>query len=132
MAASSFNVMEGRVEVKKREKKEEQWGLMDFLGKYHKHIIKSENPIPGTAVAADERRERKWGERLDHIRGRIDDIEAKHGKNVRGRVSHATFELKANIQKRVGSTLDRIGGVLDEIDEEVAAIIGSLPVEEQP
>ena len=41
---------------------------------------------------------------------------------MRGRVSHATFELKALIQKRVGSTLDRVGGVLEEIDEEVAIV----------
>ena len=122
MAASTFNVMEGRVEATKREVKEEQWGLVDFLGKYHKHIIKSENPIPGTAVAADDRRERAWSDRLASIRGRIEDIEERHGANVRGRVSHATFELKAQIQKRVGSTLDRIGGVIDDIDDEVAAI----------
>ena len=122
MAASTFNVMEGRVEATKREVKEEQWGLVDFLGKYHKHIIKSENPIPGTAVATDDRRERAWSDRLASIRGRIEDIEERHGANVRGRVSHATFELKAQIQKRVGSTLDRIGGVIDDIDDEVAAI----------
>ena len=88
MAASTFNVMEGRVEATKREVKEEQWGLVDFLGKYHKHIIKSENPIPGTAVAADDRRERAWSDRLASIRGRIEDIEERHGANVRGRVSH--------------------------------------------
>lgn len=122
-ASSSFNVLEGRVDKRARKEEEEtEWGLVDFLGKYHKHIIKSGNPIPGTAVAVDERRERKWTDRLDRIRGKIEEIEETHGRNVRGRVSHATFELKALIQKRVGSTLDRIGGVLEEIDEEVAAI----------
>ena len=31
-----------------------QWGLVDFLGRYHKHAIASDFPVPGSAVSRDE------------------------------------------------------------------------------
>jgi len=100
-ASNEFSVLEGRIEKRqKEEEKETEWGLVDFLGKYHKHIIKSGNPIPGTAVACDERRERKWTDRLDRIRG-------PPAGGVRARFAAAAARGRARAQ--AGSRTSRTG-----------------------
>ena len=98
-----------------------QWGLVDFLGRYHKHAIASDFPVPGSAVSRDELREAQYKAHIDGIRDRVDNIQARKGESVQEKVRHETFALKALIQKRVGSTLDRVGATLEEIDREVEA-----------
>ena len=98
-----------------------QWGLVDFLGKYHKHAIASDFPVPGSAVSRDELREAQYKAHIEGIRDRVNGIQARKGESVQEKVRHETFALKALIQKRVGSTLDRVGATLEEIDREVEA-----------
>ena len=98
-----------------------QWGLVDFLGRYHKHAIASDFPVPGSAVSRDELREAQYKAHIDGIRDRVNNIQARKGESVQEKVRHETFALKALIQKRVGSTLDRVGATLEEIDREVEA-----------
>ena len=98
-----------------------EWGLVDFLGRYHKHAIASEFPIPGSAVERDEARELQSKAQIDGIRERVRSIQAKRGESVQEKVRHAQFELKALIQKRVGSTLAKVGETLEEIDSEIDA-----------
>ena len=98
-----------------------QWGLVDFLGKYHKHAIASDFPVPGSAVSRDELREAQYKAHIEGIRDRVNNIQARKGESVQEKVRHETFALKALIQMRVGSTLDRVGATLEEIDREVEA-----------
>ena len=98
-----------------------QWGLVDFLGRYHKHAIASDFPVPGSAVSRDELREAQYKAHIEGIRDRVNSIQARKGESVQEKVRHETFALKALIQKRVGSTLDRVGATLEEIDREVEA-----------
>ena len=78
------------------------WGLVDFLGRYHKHAIASDFPVPGSAVSRDELREAQYKAHIDGIRDRVDNIQARKGESVQEKVRHETFALKALIQKRVG------------------------------
>ena len=98
-----------------------QWGLVDFLGRYHKHAIASDFPVPGSAVSRGRAAEAQYKAHIDGIRDRVDNIQARKGESVQEKVRHETFALKALIQKRVGSTLDRVGATLEEIDREVEA-----------
>ena len=101
------------------------WGLVDFLGRYHKHAIASDFHVPGSAVSRDELREAQYKAHIEGIRDRVANIQARKGESVQEKVRHETFALKALIQKRVGSTLDRVGATLEEIERTALRVFGS-------
>ena len=101
-----------------------QWGLVDFLGRYQlpRHR-RTPSQVRSRGVAGQLREQYKA--HIDGIRDRVDNIQARKGESVQEKVRHETFALKALIRVAAGSTLDRVGATLEEIDREVAPLTPS-------
>ena len=84
-----------------------QWGLVDFLGKYHKHAIASDFPVPGSAVSRDELREAQYKAHIEGIRDRVNNIQARKGESVQEKVRHETFAF-ARVSSIVPTTEEAV------------------------
>uniref|UniRef100_A0A7S3JSN4 Uncharacterized protein n=1 Tax=Aureoumbra lagunensis TaxID=44058 RepID=A0A7S3JSN4_9STRA len=78
----------------------------------------SKYPIPGTAVAAEEKREKEEGKRRKALKLRVDEIGKKYGKNIRQKCHQAEVEWQIELQRRVGGTISKTGAILHKMEDE--------------
>lgn len=104
----------------------EPWNVLDFVGKYHRHNIRANYPIGGTAVAHDLAHETQRVVRAANRETALEAIASKHGRNMRQKTRQARCQWKIEMEERVGGTLRNVGQVLDEIELECGRVSSKM------
>lgn len=83
-----------------------QWGLTDFIGKFHLSRMNASNPIPGTATRVEQERNAMMEKRASSLKAALDKIEARRRLRVKGRTRKAAITARVEVQATVGYRMD--------------------------
>lgn len=94
------------VEIMTEHKRDAQWNITDFIGKFHLSKMTTPNPIPGTATRVEQERNTFMENRASSLKKKLDNIEARRRLRVRGRTRKAAITAKVEVQATVGFRID--------------------------
>ncbi|CAM9774333.1 unnamed protein product [Ectocarpus sp. 4 AP-2014] len=83
-------------------RRDAQWGVTDFIGKFHLSRMTTPNPIPGTSTRVEQERNTFLEKRASSLQKTLDNIEARRRLRVRGRTRKAAITARVEVQATVG------------------------------
>lgn len=83
-----------------------EWGLLDFVGKYHLNRMSTDTPVPGTAIRVERERQAFMEKRANALNEVIDDIEARRAMRVTSKTRKAAVIARVEVQATVGHKMD--------------------------
>lgn len=95
-------------------KKEADWGVADFIGKFHLRKMTTANPMPGTATRVEQERNVLMEKRASSLKKALDKIEDRRRLRVKGRTRRAAVTARVEVQATVGHRMDE-GEVLTAV-----------------
>lgn len=87
-------------------RKDAEWGVSDFIGKFHLSKMTTPHPIPGTATRVEQERNVLIEKRANSLKNALDKIEARRRLRVRSRTRKAAITARVEIQATVGYRMD--------------------------
>lgn len=87
-------------------RKDADWGVSDFIGKFHLSKMTTPHPIPGTATRVEQERNVLMEKRASSLKYALDKIETRRRLRVRGRTRKAAVTARVEIQATVGYRID--------------------------
>lgn len=87
-------------------RKNAEWGVSDFIGKFHLSKMTTPHPLPGTATRVEQERNVLIEKRASSLKNALDKIEARRRLRVRGRTRKAAITARVEIQATVGYRMD--------------------------
>lgn len=87
-------------------RKDAEWGVSDFIGKFHLSKMTTPHPIPGTATRVEQERNVLIEKRASSLKNALDKIEARRRLRVRGRTRKAAVTARVEIKATVGYRID--------------------------
>lgn len=102
-AAGDRNVPPNSVAAHRRDA---DWGVTDFIGKFHLSKMTTPHPIPGTATRVEQDRNVLMEKRANSLKNTLDKIEARRRLKVRARTRKAAVTARVEIQATVGYRID--------------------------
>lgn len=83
-------------------KRHVEWGVADFVGKYHLNRMTTSTPIPGTAVRVEQERDAFVKQRVHSLKAALEDIETRRSLRVISRTRQAAITARVEVQATVG------------------------------
>lgn len=83
-----------------------EWGLPDFVGKYHLNRMSTDNPVPGTAIRVEQERKTFVEKRASVLKEVVSEIEARRALRVTSRIRKAAITSRVEVQATVGYKID--------------------------
>lgn len=87
------------------------WGVADFIGKFHLRKMTTAHPIPGTATRVEQERNALMEKRASSLKKALNKIEDRRRLRVKGRTRKAAVTARVEVQATVGHRMDEGGYV---------------------
>lgn len=100
-----------------------EWGLPDFIGKYHLNHMTTDTPVPGTAIRVEQAREEFMEKRTASLKKILSEIESRRNLRSTSRTRKAAITARVEVQASVGYRIDsgegeRVASVRTEKNEQ--------------
>ncbi|CAM9807709.1 unnamed protein product [Scytosiphon promiscuus] len=89
-------------------RRDAQWSITDFIGKFHLNKMTTPNPMPGTATRVEQERNALMENRARSLKKTLDNIETRRRLRVRGRRRKAAITARVEVQATVGFRIDAV------------------------
>lgn len=92
--------------VEQQHKRQVEWAVPDFVGKFHLNRMTTSVPIPGTAIRVEQERNDLIHKRNSSLEHTLGEIEKRRRFRVTSRTRKAAITARVQVQATVGHRMD--------------------------